>query len=246
MPILVFQHSDTCHPGRLGATLRDHGFGYEVRRPDKFGIDARRGVPTDLDNVHGIVIMGGPQNVTDIAKYDWMQQEVKLIQMAHARELPVIGICLGCQLIAHSLGGSVEKREKAAVGFYPVSLTTPGQTDTVLAGIQWNHHQYFSCGQEVKNLPPGATLLATSKHTKNVAYKVGVRTFGFMNHFECDRELVESINHGSKDDMAEAGITESELKVQLDQNYDTFARISDRLCVNLVGTCFPLARRMSA
>ncbi len=246
MPILVFQHSDICTPGRLGATLRDHGFGYEVRRPDKFGVDARRGVPTDLDDVHGIVIMGGPQNVTDIAKYDWMQQEAKLIQMAHARELPIIGICLGCQLIAHALGGTVEKREKASVGFYPVSLTPPGQTDTVLAGIQWNHQQYFSCGQEVKTLPPGATLLISSKHTKHVAYKVGVRTFGFMNHFECDRDLIESINHSSKDDMSQAGVTEGELKVQLDQCYDTFARISNRLCVNLASTCFPLARRMTA
>lgn len=54
-----------------------------------------QGVPTDLDNVHGLIVLGGPQNVTDVEKYPWMQQEVKLIQQAHAKELPIVGICLG-------------------------------------------------------------------------------------------------------------------------------------------------------
>lgn len=200
----------------------------------------------DLDNVHGLIFLGGPQNVTDIARHEWMQREVDLIKLAQARELPIIGICLGCQLIGHALGGTVENREKSAVGFYPVSHTVPGQTEPVLAGMNWNHHQYFSCGQEVKTLPPGAALLVTSKHTKNVAFRIGLRTFAIQYHFECDRALIENINAHSKEDMVGAGITEGELRVQLDQYYDAFSRLSDRLCVNLATLCFPTTKRMIA
>ena len=245
MAILVFQHSDIGTAGRLGATLRDHGFGLDIRRPDLNGVGPR-GAPTDLDNVHGIVILGGPQNVTDIEKHPWMQQEAAIIRLAHARELPMVGICLGAQLIAHALGGQVAPREKPAVGFYPVSVTAPGQTDSILAGLRWEHQSYFSCGQEIKQLPPGATLLMTSKHTKHVAFKAGVRTLAFICHFEFDRPLAEAITQASRGELARAGLTEGEVRVQVDQEYERFARLSDRLCVNIATQCFPVVKRLSA
>lgn len=253
--ILILQHSDIGGPGRLGACLRDHGFRLDFRRPDQAangGIgndpDPRkpRGVPTDLDNIHGIVVLGGPQNVTDVDKYPWMQQEVKLIQQAHAREIPIVGICLGAQLIGHALGGKVTPREKPAVGFSPLSVTVPGQTETVMAGLAWNHHQLYSCGQEVATLPPGAMLLMTSKVNKHAAFRVGMRTYAFQFHPECDRPGLDTLMKSSKREMEAAGLTDSELKVQGDQHYATYARLSDRLCVNLVSYCFPAVLRLTA
>lgn len=253
--ILILQHSDIGGPGRFGACLRDHGFRLDFRRPDKSGnggvgrdADPRRpqGVPTDLDNVHGLIVLGGPQNVTDIEKYPWMQQEVKLIQQAHARELPIVGICLGAQLIGHALGGKVTPREKPAVGFHPVGVTIPGQTETSMAGIAWNHHQLYTCGQEVSTLPPGAMLLMSGKANKHAAFRVGLRTYAFQFHPECDRPQVDALMRSSKHEMELAGLTEGEVKVQVDQHYATYARLSDRLCVNLVGTCFPVVQRMTA
>lgn len=249
MSIVILQHSAHGTAGRLGTTLRDHGFDMLFCRPDLHGIggaQGRQGAPRDLDNVHGLIVLGGPQNVTDIAKYDWMRHEVELIKAAHAKELPVLGICLGCQLIGHALGGEVAPREKPAVGFYPVSATPPGQTETMLAGIAWNNHTYFSCGQEVKTLPAGATLLQTSKHTKHAAFKVGVRTYAFQYHFECDVPLIEAITAHSKSDLAPAGTTESEVKVQTDQHYANYARLADRLCVNIAAYCFPITKKLSA
>jgi GMP synthase (glutamine-hydrolysing) len=259
MAILILQHHDIGSPTRLAATLRDHGFALDFRRPDlasqagnRTGIgsnpDSRQpqGVPRDLDNVHALLIMGGPQNVTDIERYPWMQQEVALIQQAHARELPIIGICLGAQLIGHALGGKVTPREKPAVGFYPVSVTIPGQTETMMAGIPWNHQQLFSCGQEVSTLPAGATLLMTSKHAKHAAFKVGLRTYAFQFHFECDRPQLDALMQSSKDDLALANLTEQEVRVQADQHYAHYARISDRLALNLTTYAFPFTRKLSA
>ncbi len=255
MSIIILQHSDIGGPGRLGTTLRDHGFSLDFRRPDLaahngIGRDANarhpQGVPTDLDNVHGLVILGGPQNVTDVDKYPWMQREVELIKQAHARELPIIGICLGAQLIGHALGGKVTVRDTPAVGFYPVGVTVPGQTETVMGGIPWSHHQLYTCGQEVSVLPPGAMVLVSAKNNKHAAFRVGLRTYAFQYHFECDRPQTDALMRASRGEMAKAGITDSEVLVACDQCYASYARISDRLCVNLTSYCFPLTKKLTA
>lgn len=246
MTILVLQHSEHGTPGRLGATLRDHGFRLDIRRGDVAPVGSAKGVPLDLDDIHGLILMGGPQNVTDLEKLPWMAAEMDLIRKAHARQLPVIGICLGAQMIAHALGGTVAPREKPAVGLYDMEVTVPGQTDTLMAGVPWKSPQLFSCGQEVKTPPPGATVLCGSKQTKTIAYRVGLRTFGCLAHFECDRPMLDQLMAGSRGDMAGANTTESEVKVQADQWYQTYARVSDRLCVNLASQLFPLVKRLSA
>lgn len=246
MGIIILQHSDMGGPGRLGACLRDHGFRLDFRRPDLHPVGHAAGLPGDLDNVHALVILGGPQNVTDIAKYPWMQAEAELIRKAHAAAVPVIGICLGAQLIGHALGGEVVARDKPSIGFHKTHLTVPGQTETLLAGMAWDSPQLFSCGQEVKPLPPGATLLASCKNSRHAIYKVGLRTFASLAHFECDRPQAEALMVSSKGLYPAAGTTESEIKVQFDQWYDTYARISDRLCVNLATYLFPVAQRMTA
>ena len=246
MSIVIFQHHDVAGPGRLGATLRDHGFRLDIREPHKNPIGSAKGVPTDLDNVHALVILGGAQNMTDVDKYDWMQAEVELLKKAHAREIPIIGICLGCQMIGHALGGKVSPKDKPAVGFYPTSHTIAGQTETMLAGIPWNHEQLYSCGQEVSQLPPGAILLATSPNARNSVFKVGVRTYAFQYHFECDKPMVDGLMKASCGDMEAACVTPADVAAQAEKHYANYARISDRLCVNLATYLFPVKQRLSA
>ena len=245
MPILVFQHSSIGGPGRLAATFRDHGFKLDIRRPDLGG--PGQGVPTDLDGVQGVIILGGPMNVTEIGQLPWMQQEAEFIKKVHAAELPVIGICLGAQLIAHALGGVVGPKEGPPdLGFYPTAITIPGQVETMLGGVPWNHPQLYSCGQEVKQTPPGATVLAGTASTKVTCFKVGIRTYGFLFHFECDRPMAESLLKESAELAGRANKSASGLAGELDQHYATFARVADRLAVNLASFCFPLSRKMSA
>jgi GMP synthase (glutamine-hydrolysing) len=252
MAIIVFQHGRDVGPGRLGLTLRDHGAQLDVRRldldartrglPAGTGVSGKGGVPPDFDNVDGVISLGGGQNVGEI--HPWMPAEVEFVKEAHARQLPLVGVCLGHQLVAHALGGKVAPMTKPEYGFTTVTQLPIANTDTILAGIPWTTHQFQSHSQEVKELPPGATLLQSSAACKVQCFRAGLRTYCFQYHFECDRPSVELL---CRDDaaLAAAGLDMTLVKSQADEHYASFARLADRLCVNLAAYLFYVGRRAS-
>jgi GMP synthase (glutamine-hydrolysing) len=248
MSIIVLQHSPVSGPGRLGMTLRDHGFRLDIRRLDLHGAAA---IPADLDDVQGVLTLGGPQNVTDEPPAPFMDAEVDFLRAAHSRQLPVIGICLGAQLIAHALGGKVgpmadeSGNPRSEWGFHPISINPVGQVETMLAGIPWNASQFCAHGQEVKQLPPESTLLASSKQCKVQIYRAGLRTYGFQQHIECDRPMIDALTAESVESLQRAGLTPADIAQQADRAYADFARVADRLCVNLATFLFPLNHRLA-
>lgn len=234
--IIVLQHAAIETPGRLGMTLRDHGFKLDIRRLDLPEAESA-GVPSDLDDVRGVVSMGGPQNVGE--SHWWMGAELALLRAAHEAQLPVIGICLGCQLIAHALGGTVAKMAGGPeVGFTRVSLTPPAQVDRILSGQRWSMPQFQVHGQEVTKLPEGATLLATNGTSKVQAFRAGLRTYAFQYHFETDRKMIDAFAKENAGSFAAAGVTPEVLSRQCDEMYPMFARLGDRLCLNIATLAF--------
>lgn len=234
--ILVLQHS-TVGAGRLGATLRDHAFKLDIR---KVAIPLDQGgdpLPNDLDDYQGLICLGGPASPDQ--NDDWMLAEIELIKEAHAKEMPLIGICLGHQLIARALGGEVGKMDKAEWGFEMIDLTPQGQTEAMLGGVPWSSPQFQSHTYEVKSPPPGATILAKNDHCAVQAYKVGQRTFGFQYHFEADGPFLEYFEKVDGELMAAAGVTSTAFRAQAIEHYDMFARVSNRMSVNLITYAFP-------
>ena len=232
MAIIVFQHADDCRPGRLGVTLRDQGFRLDIRR-----LDRGAPMPADFDDVDGVVSLGGPQMVSD--SHAWIQRELDFIKGAHDRGLPVVGICLGCQLIGKALGGEVAPMEKPEMGFVDVSLTPAGQSDTILAGVAWKHPTFQHHRQEVKTLPPGGVLLASSDRCKAQVFRVGQRTYAFQHHLEADRSIMDDLLGPGASEMHHAGLAAVDFARQVQSSMEMFSRLADRVCVNIATYLIP-------
>ncbi|MEM9558663.1 MAG: type 1 glutamine amidotransferase [Planctomycetota bacterium] len=241
--VLVIQHGPSQTPGRLGMTLRDHGFSLDVRRPDLPADRAPAGththLPSDLDGIHAVISLGGLQSTTD--PHPWLDAERDLLKRAHDKGLAVVGICLGHQLLAQALGGEVGEMDKPEAGFVDVKLTIPAQTESMLGGIAWTAPQFQSHRAHVTKAPPGATVLATSEACPVQAFKIGLRTYSFQYHFECDRAMIETFSREQQALFTDAGVSPDVLSDQADNHYEMFARLADRLCVNLASYAFPFS-----
>ncbi len=233
--ILVLQHS-VAGPGRLGATLRDHAFKLDVRKPTIPVSEGGHELPNDLDDYQGILLLGGPAQPDQ--DDPWILKELELIKEAQSRDLPMIGICLGHQLIARALGGEVGRLDKPEWGFLNVDLTTPGQTDVLLAGVPWSTPQFQSHAFAVTTPPPGAVVLGKSELCPNQIMRVGQRTISFQFHFEVDGSLIDYFVDADTDLIAEAGASEAAFAADREKKYEMFARVADRICVNLVTYAF--------
>jgi len=243
MRILVFQHSRLDSPGRLGATLRDHGFHLDIRRVDKPIEKGGAPIPPDLDNVGGVVSLGGPYYVRQALP--WMQEEIEFLKRAHDAELPVVGVCLGAQLIAAALGGTVERMDTPEWGFHPVSITVPGQTHTVLAGMPWTCPQFHAHSDAITKLPDDATVLAKSEACEIQAFAAGIRTWAFQYHFEVDRPGITAFARANAELLASIGLSQPDIEAQADRDYDIFARAGSRLSLNLATYAFPFAKLLA-
>jgi GMP synthase-like glutamine amidotransferase len=238
MAIIVLQHHDSAHAGRLGRTLGDYAHRLDIRR-----LDAGDRVPVDLDNVDGVVSMGGRQDVGD--NVSWLREEMAFIKAAHEASIPVVGVCLGAQLIAAALGGQVGPMEKPVIGFRQVSINPTGQIDTLLAGVSWTAPQFCHHGQTITELPTGATLLASSEHCRVQMFKVGMKTYGYQFHFEADRAQVEAICQANTDLNQRAGVTTEQILTQADKHFDALARAADRISENIATYLMPATTRVA-
>ena len=148
-------------------------------------------------------------------------------------------------MIAHALGGEVAFKSVPDVGMGRLLINTTGQVEPLLQGIAWDSPQFFACEQEVTKLPPGATLLASTARTKNSIFKVGIRTLGVQPHFECDREMLDQLAGLCKEQIEKAGGSVEAVRSEVERNYPMYARLSDRLCVNLATLCWPARRKLA-
>ncbi|MCX5663027.1 MAG: type 1 glutamine amidotransferase [Planctomycetota bacterium] len=235
MSLLVFQHHADESPSRLGTILADQG--HKLRT---IKLHEGQAVP-DLDDVDGIVSMGGPQNVDQAEQFPYLKDEMALLKSAHDKGLPIVGVCLGAQLIAAALGGKVAAMAQPEVGFQNVKLAFPGTVDTLYQGITWDNFQCHLHGQEVTTLPPGGTPLAGSKACKTQAFKVGLTTYAFQYHFEWDLKDLAMV---PRDPMAKAaGLTTETWDAQVKDHYDNYRRRGDRLSETIATMLFPIDKR---
>ena len=236
MSILVLEHDAAETAAALGVTLAQQGHELRVLR-----LHDRQPLPPDLDDVDGIVSMGGPANVDQEDQFPWLGHERAYLQRAHEAGVPIVGVCLGAQMVATALGGEVGAMATPEVGWGNVRLAFPGTIDPVLAGIAWNSTQFHLHAQEVTQLPPGATPLAGSQACRNQAFKVGMRTYAFQYHFEWTADVIREI--ARQDSLAQANGAAHAIIDGLDDFYTGYRRQGDRLSEQIALFLFPVDTR---
>ena len=193
MDILVVQHQDGGGAEAFGEALEAAGARLDVRN-----VEQGHDLPSGADGHDALVVLGGVMNAHDDDEYPYLADVAALIRDFHGAARPVLGICLGAQLIARALGARAYPHSVAELGFVPLTLNGEAAADPLLGGLespvhimQW-HHQTF-------DLPPGARRLATGEVCRNQMFRTGEGTYGFQCHFEVTGAMVESwVGDGGK------------------------------------------------
>lgn len=238
MAIFVFEHSDLAGVERLGVALNDLGHNLRILR-----LHDGDAVPGDLDDCDGIISMGGPQSAAEDAA-PYMAEEMNRLREAHQRGLPIVGICLGCQMLARALGGKVEKNPAGIeLGFTEVKLTPPGREDPLHAGLAWSSFMMQHHRDHVSQLPPGARLIASSAKCKVQTWALGLRSYGFQYHPEVSTDVIDAWIRDEPEALMEAGLTAEQLREQIAKHYAAFERLTDRLFEQIALFLMPVDRR---
>ena len=182
---IVLQHTPTEGPEQVGAIAMDRGMALDVRH-------VYRGdpVPADLASDEILIVMGGPMGVGDAsdARWPFLAQEIALLERLVARDRPVLGICLGAQLLARAAGAAVYPASRREVGWAPVRFLGVDR-EPALRGIGAQEILLHWHG-DTFDLPPGAVHLAATEICPHQAFRIGGRAYGLQFHCELPAETI--------------------------------------------------------
>lgn len=185
MRILVFQHLSVEHPGVFRDLWAEAGHSRHAVE-----LDQGQQIP-DLDGFDVLIVMGGPMDVWQTELHPWLIPEIAAIRRwVLDLDRPFLGICLGHQLLAAALGGTVSLMRQPEVGFATVELTEHGLRDPLLAGFTSPVETFQWHGAEISSLPAGMTVLATNAACPVQAVRFGRHAYGFQYHVEITEDTV--------------------------------------------------------
>jgi GMP synthase-like glutamine amidotransferase len=258
---IILQHVPYESPGRIVTVFRDFGIPVEIRHV--YNGDE---VPTDLDELRVLVVLGGPMSANDAgsSNYPFLAQEVELLKRMIAMDKPVLGICLGAQLLASAAGAKVYPNVKPAskpdesptpmpeIGWGPVTFPFPGGTEPMVMGMidgammfHW-HGETFDLPKlpGPANPPPppapppptGNSLLSSTRRCRNQAFRFKNRLFGFQYHIEFTRADIEALIQNDRESWTSAlgSDGEKQIKADTEKHFARYERMGNKLLNNFV------------
>jgi GMP synthase-like glutamine amidotransferase len=178
--VLVVQNIGCEHLGNLSRLFESDGYNISLLNSQKDSI------PTEINSYSGIIILGGPMSVYD--NYDYLKDQQKLIKTAVDMQIPTLGICLGSQLIAESLGGTVYPGNLKEIGWYNIEITENGNRD-IFNGVKSFKNKVFQWHGDTFHLPESAIILAKSD-TYVQAFRIN-SAIGIQFHIEINESMIE-------------------------------------------------------
>lgn len=216
--VIAVRHVQFEDLGTLEPLLRDRG--YEIRYVDA-GVDDLAALDTLTPDL--LVLLGGPIGAFDEDTYPFLADELALVRQRLESRRPLLGICLGAQLIARALGAKVYPLGLKEIGFGPLALTTDGHS-SVLAVLgdtpvlHWHGDQF--------DMPASAVRLASTTVGANQAFSVGPTVLGLQFHLEADTRQIEHWLIGHASELAQAGIDPRVLRAKAREHQSRLAAAS--------------------
>ena len=181
-PIWIFRHIACEGLGYLSETFKHHSLEWEL-----FAVDEGCDIPISTVGSAGMVFLGGPMSVNDSDA--WIAQELKLIQAAHQQDLPILGHCLGAQLIAKAMGAKITSNPVREIGWHSIKQVNSAKLHPIMESIA-EEFTVFHWHGETFSIPNSATALFTSADCQNQAFAAG-NTLALQYHLEVTPDMVD-------------------------------------------------------
>jgi GMP synthase (glutamine-hydrolysing) len=237
---VVLKHVESEGPGRIAEVVAEEGYALDIR-----SLHREDGVPSDLGHGDLLIVMGGPMGVGDLQspEYPFLPREVELLRRRVIEDAPVLGICLGAQLLAHAAGATVYpmmtgdgRNRLYEVGWGPLTFHM-ANADAVLTGIPAEAPMLHWHG-DTFDLPAGARLLASSGICRNQGFQLHRHLFGLQFHCEVMEKDVENFLEADGEFVVKASGEDGidHLRRETARHIDAFRVVGDRLLRNIVRT----------
>ncbi|MHB1175079.1 MAG: type 1 glutamine amidotransferase [Sulfuriferula sp.] len=221
--VAIFRHTPSEGPGYFATFLDKHDIPWEIIK-----VDEGQPIPDDPASHAGLVFMGGPMSVND--PLPWIPPILQLIRSAVAADVPVLGHCLGGQLISKALGGMVEPNPVKEIGWSDVSATDNDAARAWLDGL--TRFEGFHWHGETFSLPESATHIMRSAHCENQAYVIG-KHLAMQCHIEMTPTMIRSWCNSWADEIATSDSpavqTPEIMQANMEDQIRALNQVADRL-----------------
>ncbi len=198
--VLFLQHGDVDKPGLLAETLSTEGIGLEIFHAWRDG-----DFPV-LQEFHALALGGGGQSAWEVEEHPYLETECRMIREAFRLGIPVLGLCLGAQLIARALGAEVRRAARKEIGFFPVELHPAGISDPIVGALPARFPATHWHG-DVFDIPGDAACLGASALTPHQILRRGTNALGFQFHLEMTPPLFEELVWDSEAFFRDEGLS---------------------------------------
>jgi GMP synthase-like glutamine amidotransferase len=193
--ILVFQNEECEHLGVFSKILNENNISYQYIK-----LYEEEEIP-NLNDYSAIIILGGPMNVYEERKYPFLKKENSSIKEALKINKPMLGICLGAQIIARAAGAKVYPAKRKEIGWFTIDLTIEGREDNVFKGLE-RQFNVFQWHGDTFDIPTESSKLATSNLIPNQAFSIGKTTYALQFHLEVTNQMISEWVNRYADELA--------------------------------------------
>lgn len=232
--VLVLRHEPSVSMGSLPGALAEAGL-------DARPFDLFKSVPESLpwSEAAGLIVLGGTMSVNDGDRFPFLIAELDFIRAAVRRQVPMLGICLGAQLLAKSLGAAVYRNARPEIGWYQVELL-PAAADDPLFRNRSSRETVFHWHGDTFDLPAGAVHLARSPLCSHQAFRYGLTAYGLQFHVEMVPDLMElwlrEFDAGG-DSCAGSGIDPADIHAAAGEAFPAMNSFSQCLLAQFAAMC---------